>query len=495
MTAGQTLPIFPRATTPVSSMPRTAALGLPIFFVCLYLALAPVWAPGITTFRYDNARWLQIGLLAVLTLLLALPKVAAGVLESWRSLGRLPRLLMALWLLGGAVSASASRAPALGALEIGLVTQLLLLVLCICAAVRELGPRVEAPMAVALVAGAALLVLQFWETQALALADGKAFSWVSPFLQFANVRFFGQYQAYTLLLLTLPAALLPLSGRWRGLLYFVAANFWALQWLVGARAVWIGFAAAVLAVAVLARAGRLKWLREQVLLVAGGGLIYLVFTTATATVSQADPIPRQVLLLDRGEQSVLERLAIAKGAFELIRAHPLLGVGPGQFGLFYSATPAAHPHNSVLQLIVEYGLPAGGAGVALLVLLGIHAMRVMRASAPSGTDTINVTLGAALSMGLVDSLFSGNLTMPHSQVLFCAVFGWLLGRSHSRLPAAGGATVVWKLQGAALISTFVIAAAMTVLLALDYLSVIRTIPYWLPDRPPHFWQYGRFHQW
>src|SRR5581483_2043419 len=152
----------------------------------------------------------------------------------------------------------------------------------------------------------------------------KAFSWVSPFLQFANVRFFGQYQAYTLLLLTLPAALLPLSGRWRGLLYFVAANFWALQWLVGARAVWIGFAAAVLAVAVLARAGRLKWLREQVLLVAGGGLIYLVFTTATATVSQADPIPRQVLLLDRGEQSVLERLAIAKGAFELIRAHPLL---------------------------------------------------------------------------------------------------------------------------------------------------------------------------
>ena len=495
MTAGQSLPVSPPATTSVSFLPKAAVPGLPIYFVCLYFALAPAWAPGITAFRYDNARWLQIGLLAVLTLLLAVPTLAAGVLESWRSLARAPRLLLAIWLLGGAVSASVSRAPALGALELGLVAQLLLLVLCISAGVRKLGSKVEAPMAVAIVAGAALLVLQFWAAQALALADGKAFSWVSPFLQFANVRFFGQYQSYTLLLLTLPAAFLPLSGRWRALTYFVAANFWALQWMVGTRAVWMGFAAAVLAVSLLARTGKLKWLRQQLLLVGGGGLIYLVFTIASATVSQADPIPRQVLLLDRGEQSVLERLTITKGAFELIREHPLLGTGPGQFGLYYSATPAAHPHNSALQLLVEYGLPAGGAGLALVFLIGVRAVGAIRGGTPAGSDTVNVTLGAALIMGLMDSLFSGNLTMPHSQILFCTVCGWFLGRSCSRPQEAGGAAAVRRLQGAAVISTFSVAASMTLLLALDYLSVIRTIPYWLPDRPPHFWQYGRLYHW
>lgn len=478
---------------------RSKALTLAILPICLYLIMAPVWYPKIAVRMYDNARLLQLGVLALLTLSLLLPVVRGAVAGAWLALGNLPRALIAVMIVGGALSASFSAAPHLGALEIALVTQLVLLFLLVSAAVRVLREKAESVLAVAIAFGAALVGVKFWVTQISFLLEGKQFQWISPFLDFANVRFFSQYQAYALLLIPLAAALPGMSRTWRIIVYVIAANFWALQWMVGSRAVWIGAVVAVTVILVFMRKGRLAWMGRQAALVVSGALIYLLFSHALSSTPGVVPVPGVSSAAVFGSQSDTDRLVMASTSLKMLGENPLLGVGPGQWGLNQTLVNNAHPHNSSLQLLSEYGLLAGAAGVALGVLLLLFAARALRAQTQlqthQGASPLTASLCAALVMGLVDSLFSGNLIMPHSQILLCVIAGWLLGRTQATAPGeerdAGGR----RSQKLALAGVAMLAMSTTVILAFEYLDVVQPMPGNLQPRNPHFWQYGRFADW
>ena len=171
---------------------RSKALTVAILPICLYLVIAPVWYPAIAARMYDNARLLQLGALAMVALSLLLPAVRGAVAEAWLALRIPPRVLLAVMIAVGALSASFSGAPNLGALEIALVTQLVFLFLLLSAAVRILKEKAESVLAVAICAGTALVSIKFWVTHVSYMLEGKQFQWVSPFLDFANVRFFSQ---------------------------------------------------------------------------------------------------------------------------------------------------------------------------------------------------------------------------------------------------------------------------------------------------------------
>ena len=474
---------------------RIKALTLAILPVCLYLVIAPVWYPAIAARMYDSARLLELGVLALAVLSLLLPPVRGAVAGAWLALGSLPRALIAVMIVGGALSASFSGAPQLGALEIALVAQLVLLFLLVSAAVRGLRDKAESVLAVAIASGAALVSIKFWVTQISYMLEGKQFQWVSPFLDFANVRFFNQYQAYALLLIPLAAALPGISRTWRISVYVIAANFWALQWMAGSRAVWIGAAAATIAVLALMRRGGIAWLGQQAILVVSGALIYLLFSQVVASAPGATPVPGVSAAAEFGSQSDTDRMAMAATSLKMLVEHPLLGIGPGQWGLNQAVVKNAHPHNSALQLLSEYGLPAGAAGVALSMLLLWFAARALRAQTRQGANPVTASLCAALVMGLTDSLFSGNLIMPHSQILLCVIAGWLVGRTQATAPAdehgAGGR----RPEKLVLVGVAMLAMCTTAVLAFKYVDVVNPMPGNLQLRHPHFWQYGRFADW
>jgi O-antigen ligase len=470
------------------------ALTLAILPVCLYLVIAPVWYPAIAARMYDNARLLQLGILALVALSLLLPAVRSAVAGAWLALGNLPRALIAVMIVGGALSASFSGAPRLGALEIALVAQLMLLFLLVSAAVRVLKEKAESVLAVAIASGAALVSVKFWVTQVLFLLEGKQFQWVSPFLDFANVRFFSQYQAYALLLIPLAAALPGMSRTWRIAVYVIAANFWALQWMVGSRAVWIGAMAGTIAVLALMRRGRIAWLGQQAMLVVSGALIYLLFSQVVASAPGATPVPGVSAAAEFGSQSDTDRMAMAATSLKMLVEHPLLGIGPGQWGLNQVVVKNAHPHNSALQLLSEYGLPAGAASVALCMLLLLFAVRALRAQTRQDANPVTASLCAALVMGLTDSLFSGNLIMPHSQILLCVIAGWLVGRIQATA-SEGERDDGRRSELLAVVGVAMLAMCTTAVLAFEYVDVVNSMPGNLQLRHPHFWQYGRFADW
>jgi O-antigen ligase len=481
-------------TAPARGSMACAAHVIALALVSFYLMFAPVWAPLISSRVYDDARYLQLGLLAVMVALLALPRIRDSVLSVWNDLGGRVQALWAVFLVGGIVSAMLSKAPNLAALELGLGIQLAYFTLLICALVRRLGVNADKSLAVAVCAGAALICVQFWMMQAISIFEGRRFSWAHPFLEFANVRFFSQYQSYLLFLLPLPLLVMSLSRKWKAVLYVAAANFWALQWMVGTRAVWIAFAAALIAVCALTRHGRLAFVRTHLLLVVAGAVIFAGYLGATATNRDVTAIPQKLSVVNRGSGSVNERVMLIREALTTIVHRPLTGVGPGQFGLLKYPLRAAHPHNSPLQLLSEYGLVAGGAGIALGMMLVIFAVRSMRSARAGGQDAITVSLGAALIMGLVESLFSGGIIMPHAQMMLCVVAGWLLGR---RLTAGDRGTAAERVpqMPLALTMTIVAAALITTLVSFEYWSVVRDMPISAQRWHPHFWQYGRFSNW
>lgn len=468
--------------------------SLTLAIVCIYLILSPVWRPGFAPRLYDDSRYLELIFLALLLLPLAMSAVRDAVTLSWLCLDEKARILLVVLLAGGTSSVVASNAAHLGSMEVALVAQLIMLVLMVSAAVRENRLQADNALAMAIFAGAALCVLKFWVTYVLYALEGKIFPWDSPFIEFANVRFFSQYQSYTLLLMILPGLTPGLNKSARAVTFLIAANFWALHWMVGTRAAWLGLMVGCAIVLVFMRQGRMLWLRKQMLVALAGAAIFLVHSHIVASLPQMEPVPGIKSIVDRGQGSINERLALAQSALGFIRDHPLTGVGPGQFGLQPYSTFAAHPHNSPLQLLSEYGLPAGLAGIALVLMLSLYAVRTLRTT-PGQVSVTGASLVAALAMGLTDSLFSGNLIMPHSQMLFGVLAGWIMGRT---MPTPSGIYVKgsgYKTLRFAIVSSAVLAVAITTVLGFEYLPLARDIPMWLPTWNPHFWQYGRFSAW
>jgi O-antigen ligase len=123
-----------------------------------------------------------------------------------------------------------------------------------------------------------------------------------------------------------------------------------------------------------------------------------------------------------------------KLALQLIAAHPWLGVGPQHFAHEgHKLYIGAHPHDWLLQIAVEWGVPA------LLCLLGAVALGV-RGLVRSGKriagddlprQQILVALLAACTAIFVDGLFSGVLVMPQSQLAIALVIGCAVGWTRS----------------------------------------------------------------
>ncbi len=451
--------------------------------------------PGLVPRLYDDARYVELGMLVLVLIQLLRPPVADALAAAWQRQSSMTKCLLVVLVFGGLASTAMSRAPKLGLLEVSLAVQLMFLFGIVACAVRDARILTEALLIVSLFSGAALCVLKFWAVYGSYALEGKLFSWVSPFLEFANVRFFSQVQAYTLFPVVIPLLVPETQKRWRPLVLFIAANFWALQCMVGTRAVWAGLIVALVTVPVFLRKKRFSWLRWHITAVALGVVIYAIFTYLNSFYpdSALDPTSNTVVRPDH--RSIDERVALAHAAIDTIREHPLLGIGPGQFGLqAYDANPA-HPHSVPLQLLSEYGLLAGTAGLLLVAFIVVFALRNLRSRSMTTPDPVGATLVAALLMGLTDSLFSGNLIMPQSQVLFVVIAGWIVGRGLPSQPSVNIKKASYRVTRTSLVCIGILATGVTIIFALEYLFLVREIPLRLLRWNPHFWQYGHFYIW
>src|SRR5690606_36017813 len=120
------------------------------------------------------------------------------------------------------------------------------------------------------------------------------------------------------------------------------------------------------------------------------------------------------------------RLAVWGDSVREIAAYPLFGQGPEAYDLSGCCEQwVAHPHNFILQLLMEFGL--AGCLLALLVLVQAVALlggalrsRSLVAASPANL-VLALALVAYLALGLIDGMLYFAVPLLHF-ALFCGLF-------------------------------------------------------------------------
>lgn len=404
-----------------------------------FYGLVAAFLIGTANFVFGNHDWhnqqrIAEGVFLVLLLAIWLATQARSKCEN-PAVTAIPRYAapgFILFAAVGAASALLAQYPRWALLEWSLLLSLLLGMLFIAQLRLAAGGRFDR-VVLGIVAAACLVYFAgFAAAYAATLAGAPLNAW-ALFHGFSNVRFFGQFQTMTLPLLALLVYHAKSTSQRTGA-FALLACWWMLAFVSGTRGTWLGMLAAAALIGMAGwRPGR-AWLRWQ----AGGAVIGLALY---ALLFYAVPywMGNAGLLIDRLPDitGLSKREVIWAQAWEIIKQHPLLGVGP----MHFAATPngvGAHPHNSILQLAAEWGIPAMLllVGFAVYGLTGFAAAIHRLSRSADRPPMLQIALFAALIAAATQSLVDGVIVMPYTQTVLMLIAGWALGMHLSATPAA-----------------------------------------------------------
>ncbi len=233
--------------------------------------------------------------------------------------------------------------------------------------------------------------------------------------------------------------------------------------LTRSRAAWLGVAAVLVVFLVgwmlvgPARRSVKSWTRLMVLLLcAGGGAVGAVMLPNTLHWNSDNPYAETASgLVNAKEGSGAGRLKQWKNSANMMAAHPLLGVGPGNWAVHYpryarASDPSMNDNEPGTTSNpwpssdwVAYGSERGPAALVLLLLafagLGVAALHRMRAARDADEGLAALALAATLAGTLVVGAFDAVLMLALPSLLVWAALGVLSadepGRWDVRLPA------------------------------------------------------------
>lgn len=397
---------------------------------CSYGAVACLFLLFVQRGGHDDQRLLQIGFLLAL---------AAALVVTGRA-SALTALLtpVARWLLGGffalgTLSAALALSPRHAFYEVSSLLLLAVLALAVGAEIArdraEGMPRLLRAIGfVCLLYGFKIVVVYL---SAFSLGQRVDAGDLAP--GFNNYRFLNHAQTVTLPLLVLLYLLTPAASRMRWTWFALAALWWAVLYGTAARGSWLGlFAGCVLAL-VLRHRHALAFVRTMAFAALAGAAIYLVFFMLLPSLAGLGAFGEFSHVVERTVADPASgRLNLWRRALELVAAHPWLGVGPLHFAHYGAELHGgAHPHNWLLQIAAEWGLPAL---LCLVAAIGLALRGLVRSAGQIGAGDLRNqdTLAALCAAGgalLVDGLVSGSIVMPQSQLVIALYIGCALGWS------------------------------------------------------------------
>ncbi|MFJ2989259.1 O-antigen ligase family protein [Collimonas sp. NPDC087041] len=261
---------------------------------------------------------------------------------------------------------------------------------------------------------------------------------------FDNYRFFNHIQTITLPLL----ALLICRGcdsKQNIFAWAVTSIWWTLHFVTAGRGTFIGLLAGMFVTWFCLRKDALPWCRIMLWSALIGLGIYILFYVLVPLSLGLRPFGFLFSVVDRTmENPSSSRWVLWARAWELMLAHPWLGVGPLHFAHYgRDLQLGAHPHNWILQIGSEWGIPAL---LCLMAAIGLGLKRLLAVRQYLDPKDVknHTTLAAWLTIGvaiLVDGLVSGLIVMPTSQLWIALYIGCAWGWTVSMTPAAQVTTV------------------------------------------------------
>lgn len=368
---------------------------------------------------HDRQRIEQIILLAV---------TSAGALVLWRvkllqSLNQLPRASLVLLLAGfslGACSAGMSMYSRLAWLEWSTLLLLLTLAFLLAHEAVRAQSRFDVWAVRLLVLLATVIALRVLMGYLAAMLEGIRLDSVKLFTSVvSNRRVFGQVATMLIPLLAYPILRPDWTKGERAGLMALLAVWWMLAIASGTRGTWMALGLSSVLLATVAWRQAWPWLRIQLIALSLGLLLYgLMFVWFPAMFYPGAMVENRLGNL----VGLSGREAIWLASLVQIQAHPWLGIGPMHLAAILGHN-ASHPHNVVLQLAAEWGVPAALALLIAMVWGLIALLRRIRLNA----SPLLLSLTAALLGASAQAMVDGVLVMPYTQIWLVFVMGWAMG--------------------------------------------------------------------
>lgn len=294
-------------------------------------------------------------------------------------------------------------------------------------------------------AGIATLLYTFWffvaNSDYLFSYDFRAVATAFP--GFSKSRYFSDFQSVLLFLCPLAVQRYLSGRRSQALGWLMVGLFYMLAFVAGSRSILAG---QVIAHGLLFLVGGKAYLRQfrMYMLCWGAGVVLywlIIVLYAPWSASFGDPgrgsrapagasvsMPAVAARYDSsGRGQLIEK------SFRLMSSAPWLGIGGRHYGCYIKTDfhdplnpdngDAAHPHNGILQLAVEWGLPVAltvtTAVAWLLIQIGIRIGRDQ-----TEDDRLTSALFGGLLALLVHAMVTGVLNAPVSQMLLVLFLGW-----------------------------------------------------------------------
>lgn len=417
------------------SLPLVTAL------LCLLIALSPLipFQALSGTGHHDGQR-MMASLYLTVGMLIFVWRVAGRVFL-FIPLGPQSTKFAAFFWVLGLISAMASYSPRHALYEWASLATLFLVSCLVAGEIARRSSKLLDQTLLCCGVACSLYIFQALVAYAAALVVGQQPDSRDLIVGFDNHRFFNHVQTISLPLLGILASRkfkTSLSTHHHPTFWFVVLLLWWMLTFVSAgRGTFLGVWCGMLVAMVFNPTQAWPWFRTMLLsCVAGLAACFFLYWL----VPQMFGLHAFGFLFDVVQRTAADpsngRWPLWQRAFELTLGHPWLGVGPLHFAHYsQDLTIAAHPHNAPLQIASEWGVPALFALCALLIS-GVRAL-LNAGRAVSATDFRHQTLFSAfLAAGVsiaVDSLVSGLIVMPLSQLWIALYTGCAWGWAHSQV--------------------------------------------------------------
>lgn len=244
--------------------------------------------------------------------------------------------------------------------------------------------------------------------------------WPFPFTGFSNVRSFNQYQLWGLGILCLPFFNHNLRKITRIYLHIGLTGWWVLLFYSASRGVLLAWLVGMLVIAVIYQKNAWPFLRLQLTQIVTGFICYSILFKMIPALFQHQLVTGTVI-----RETTEDRIGLWVNAIALVKEFPFFGAGPMHFAWYSQSN--AHPHNSILQLVSEFGIPFT---LLILIVTAYGLASWLKKFNPSYLNnqprhdvSLTVILFFTLIINAAYSMVDGVIVTPISQVLMFTVIG------------------------------------------------------------------------
>jgi len=428
---------------------------------CLLICFA-LCCNFLQTTEHDRQRLLEVVVLGMMAMTPLLRSPGPGPVFS--SSGGKP--LAAFFLLGVLGSLQAFSTP-YALFEVSMFFLLYVFALRIAREIELGGDTVLLRLLQCVAAICAAHSLKFWIAYVTALILGIPLEVRDFVIGFSNIRFFNHTQTPILPLLILLCCVTPRQSRLRWLWWSLTAYWWMAIFALSGRGTMLGMAGGCIAVALLRQRLALPYLRTVAISAALGLLAYAVFLVAIPILTGGTAFGAFAAVIERtAADPASNRFVLWRRALELILAHPWLGAGPMHFA--HNAGDlhtGAHPHDWIMQIASEWGIPAF---LCLCSALALSSHTLVRAGRNLSLENrLDQNICNALVAGgaaiLVDGLVSGLFVMPQSQLAVVLYLGCAIGWSRAQAGHIHGEAIPTR-RNVAVLGVLIAGAALCVVI-------------------------------